>query len=460
MRLESNDTIVAISTPPGENGIGIVRLSGPSSLEITDKVFLSKDNKKLSGFKSHTIHYGYLVNGKRRIDEVLVTVMRSPKTYTRQDMVEINCHGGTVVLREALELLVSLGARLAEPGEFTKRAFLSGRIDLIQAEAVLDVISSRTKEGLRLAQRQLEGEISVHIKRIRSKLMDIMADIEAGINFPDEELDMSAAALFKKRLSVMEKEISHLIASSDKGLILREGITTVICGKPNVGKSSLMNSLLQQKRVIVTPIPGTTRDAVEEIINIKGIPLRIVDTAGIIHAEDELTRESVEKSLHYMDTADLILLMLDSSDELNKHDMAIIDRVKDKKTLVIVNKTDLPEMLPINEIKSHLHDKKIIRVSMKNRSGLEELKAAIYDMFWSGEVSRENIMVSNSRHIEALGKALDFVKGALKGVVENQPLEMLSVDIKDAAGALGVITGEVFTEELLNNIFSKFCVGK
>lgn len=463
MRMESKDTITAISTPPGENGIGIVRISGPSALEIADRMFTPKKRpgkKMVTRLKSHALHYGHIVSNGRKIDEVLLTIMRKPRTYTREDIVEINCHSGIVVLKQILDLVVFHGARIAEPGEFTKRAFLNGRIDLVQAEAVLDVITSRTSEGLKIAERQLRGETSIKIKSARSKLMDIISDIEADINFPEENLSASGPSSPKESLCKVERELLKLIDSSEKGIILKEGITTVICGKPNVGKSSLMNSFLKQDRAIVTPVPGTTRDTIEETVNVRGVPLRIVDTAGIIHIEDEVAKESVARSKHCMSIADLILVVLDSSDRLSKLDLEIIDIVKDKKTIVVVNKTDLPEALQIDEIKNHLHDKRIIRVSAKSGLGLEELEDAIYDIFWSGEVSTEGIFISNSRHLEALKKAFDFARGALRSIDEGRPLEFISLDLKDAADALGIITGEVFTEDLLETIFNKFCIGK
>jgi len=458
VKLGIKDTIAAISTPPGENGIGIIRMSGPSALKIADEIFLSKD--KPSELGSHTLHYGHIGADGKKIDEALLAIMRKPRTYTREDVVEINCHSGIVTLKQILDLVVSHGARIAEPGEFTKRAFLNGRIDLVQAEAVLDIISSRTSDSLKIAERQLRGEVSARIKAIRSSLIDIISEIEADINFPDEGLAVSEPLSLKRSLCRAERELLNLIDSSDKGVILREGITTVICGKPNVGKSSLMNNFLRQDRVIVTPIPGTTRDAIEEMVDVKGIPLRIVDTAGIIHIEDEVTKESVERSKHYMRIADLILLVLDSSDKLNKQDIEIIDIVKDKKTLVVVNKTDLPEVLQIDEIKSHLHNKEIIKVSAKQRSGLETLENAIYNIFWSGDVTTDTISISNSRHLEALRKALNSTKGALKVADEGGDWEILSLNVKDAIEALGLITGEVFTDDLLDTIFSKFCVGK
>jgi len=460
MKINLMDTIAAISTPPGENGIGIVRLSGPSAVEVVDRSFVSKNGTRLSDYASHTIHYGYIANKDRKIDEVLVSVMRGPKTYTREDIVEINCHGGVVVLKDVLDLIVSKGARLAEPGEFTKRAFLNGRLDLMQAEAVLDIIRSRTTDGLNIAQRQLSGEISQNLKDMRSALVDLLAAIEADINFPDEDIDVARSDSLKTSLAKIERDLEALIASSDKGAILREGITTVICGKPNVGKSTLMNKFLKQKRVIVSPLPRTTRDTIEEIINVRGIPLRIVDTAGVIHADDEITKDSVERSLHYMEVADLILLVLDSSDKLNDQDMHIIDRVRDKKTLVVVNKTDLPEVLQVEEISRHLHDKRVVKISAKENLGIDELEVAIYEMFWSGKISAENISLSNSRHIEAINNAIAFTRGALEGIGTGRAVELLAIDIKDAAEALGVVTGESFTEDLLDSIFSNFCIGK
>jgi len=454
-----DDTIVAISTPAGESGIGIVRMSGQSAFEIADKIFVSKNSQKPSKFKSHTIHFGNIFDGEKKIDEVLLSVMHKPKTYTKEDIIEINCHGGITALKQVLDLTISLGGRLAEPGEFTKRAFLNGRIDLMQAEAVSDIITSRTEESLRVAQRQLSGEISQQIKEIRSSLMEVMAQLEAQINFPEEELEPSKISLIMASLVRAQGELAKLLETADKGLILREGITTVICGKPNVGKSTLMNRFLRQDRVIVTSVPGTTRDSIEEIVNVKGIPIKIVDTAGIIHAEDAPTKESVKKSKVCMQNADLVLFVLDSSDRLNDQDLDIIDIVKDKKTLVVINKTDMPETLQVDEIREHLHNKKIIKISAKERIGLDELEDAIFNMYWSGQVSADNIFISNSRHIEATNKALAFVIDAASSL-DEKPFELVAIDIKDAIEALGVITGEVFTQELLDTIFSKFCIGK
>ena len=455
-----NDTIAAISTPPGESGIGIIRLSGPLAIDIADKIFFAKNSKKPSTFKSHVLHYGHVKSGSKAIDEALLAVMRKPATYTREDMVEINCHGGIVCLTQALNLSLDTGARLADPGEFTKRAFLSGRIDLIQAEAVCDIIASRTDESLSIAQSQLKGDTSREIKLIRSELIEIAARLEADINFPEEDIRPSDLSSVRSSLACAVGQLLSIVDFAKKGVILREGITTVICGKPNVGKSSLMNSFLRHDRVIVAPLAGTTRDTIEEVVNVRGIPLKIVDTAGIIHAQDDIMEESVKRSMRYMEVADIILLVLDSSDILTEQDLSIIDVVKDRKVLVVVNKSDLPEVLQVSEIERHLHSKVIIRVSAKEKSGIEDLEKAIYDMFFLGQIPVGSILLSNSRQIEAAKKAIRFVESAINGIDGHVPEELLMIDIRDATESLGVITGEIFTEEILDTIFSKFCIGK
>ncbi len=456
----TKDTIAAISTPPGENGIGIVRISGPLAIEIADKVFLPKNSKKPSLFRSHTLYYGHVIDNHGDIDEALLVVMRKPATYTREDIVEIHCHGGIVCLSKTLSLLLDSGARLADPGEFTRRAFLNGRIDLIQAEAVCDIIASRTDESLHIAQSQLKGNASNKIRSIRAELIETAARLEADINFPEEDLKACEMSSVRSSLTHTAKELSSIIDFAKRGVILRDGITTVICGKPNVGKSSLMNSFLRQDRVIVASLAGTTRDTIEEVVNVRGIPLKIVDTAGIIHTQDDIIKESIKRSMRYMEEADLILLVLDSSGLLTEQDLSIIDIVKDKKVLVVVNKSDLREVLQVDEIKKHLHDKVVIKVSAKQKSGLGDLEKAIYDMFFSGRIKVGSILLSNSRQIEIAKKALSFVDSAINGIDEHRSEELLMIDIKDAAESLGVITGESFTEEILDTIFSKFCVGK
>lgn len=457
-----NDTIAAISTPPGKSGIGIVRISGPLSIHIADRLFFNKSLARPSQFKSHTLYYGYIKAGKKAdiIDEALIAVMRKPSTYTREDIVEINCHGGIVCLRQTLELALSHGARLAEPGEFTKRAFLSGRIDLMQAEAVCDVITSRTREALNIAQRQLTGRASEKIRDMRASLIETAAGLEADINFPEEELETSQLLNIRTSLSGIAKGLASIIDSARRGIILREGITAVICGKPNVGKSSLMNGFLRQDRVIVAPHPGTTRDTIEETVELKGMPLKLVDTAGIADAQDDIARESVERSRRYLDAAELILLVLDSSGPLTKDDFDIIDAVKNKKVLAVLNKSDLPEVSGIDDIGVYLGKKTVIRVSAKNNQGLEDLENAIYDIFFSGEIPAESMVLSNSRQSESAKKALAFIESAIRGIDEQRYRELLMLDIKDAANALGSITGEAFTEEVLESIFSRFCIGK
>ena len=458
--IRSNDTIAAIATPPGESGIGIVRMSGPEAFSICDKVFVPKNGKKPSQFKSHSIHYGHIARSGTLIDEVLLSTMRAPRTYTREDMAEINCHGGVSAMREVFDLVVSHGARIAEPGEFTKRAFLSGRIDLMQAEAVLDVIRSKTDAALSAAQRQLKGAVSGGIRSIRSRLIDAVSEIEAALNFPEEELDAQTAPQIHSLLKAAREEILRLLSSSEKGMILREGLFAVICGKPNVGKSSLLNRLLGMERAIVTPVPGTTRDMIEEFVNIGGIPLRLADTAGIMDAGDEPTMLGVEKSRLYIESADLIIFVADASCELDKRDIDIIETVKDKKVLIAANKSDLPLKAGLEKIKERIPSADIISVSAKHGTGIEALEKAIHDMIWTEGVAAENIFLSNSRHIEAARRALGRVDAAIRWADEKRPWEFLAIDIRAAADALGEITGEVFSDDLLDSIFSKFCVGK
>lgn len=455
-----NDTIAAISTPPGENGIGIIRISGPLSFSIADNIFRAKNMKKPSNHRNYSLAYGHIHNAQRDIDEVLLSVMRKPFTYTREDTVEINCHSGTACLRQILDIVLSNGARLAEPGEFTKKAFLNGRIDLIQAEAVCDIISSKTKESLDIAQRQLEGGVSSRIKSSRKKLIESASELEAEINFPEEALPDSDIIFVRASLGEVQKDLSEIIDSSDKGIIFREGATAVICGRTNVGKSSLMNSLLRHDRVIVSPEAGTTRDIIEEAVNIKGIPLRIIDTAGIIRSKNNITKESVGRSMDYMNKACLVLLVLDNSRPLGKEDLDIIDAVRYKKKLVVLNKSDLPKQLTASEIRKHFCNDTILNISAKFKTGIDKLEDAIYNIFFSGGITIDSISLSNSRHIQSLKQALNFLSSAVNGIEEKRPAELIVIDIKDAADALGVITGEIFTEDMLDIIFNKFCIGK
>jgi len=455
-----NDTIAAISTPPGENGIGIIRVSGPSSLDIADKIFRGKNPKLPSAFANYSLRYGHIHDENRVIDEVLLSVMHRPFTYTCEDIIEINCHSGMECLKQILNLVLEKGARLAEPGEFTKRAFLNGRIDLVQAEAVCDIIASRTKESLNISQRQLRGEASCKIRSARKDIIDAAACLEADINFPEEEIGASEISSVKKSLKKAAGVLFEIIDSSEKGAIFREGASCVICGRPNVGKSSLMNSLLRNDRVIVAPTAGTTRDTIEEVINIKGIPLKIIDTAGISESEDEITKASVSRSMQYIGEADLVLLVLDKSRKLTEEDLSLMDNLKEKRALVLLNKSDLPSRLIPKALKKYLNDNVVLSVSAKRKTGLDKLEDAIYNTFLNQKVSVGSILLSNSRHIESIRKASVFLQSAIEGIDEKRPVELTLIDIKDAADILGTITGEVFTDDILDKIFSRFCIGK
>ena len=459
--LNQNDTICAIATSAGEAGIGIVRLSGKEALKIADKIFIPKNGKKPSEMPGYTLHYGHVkgVNNKI-IDEVLLSIMRAPKSYTKEDVIEINAHGGVIPLREILQLVVSKGARPAEPGEFTKRAFLNGRIDLSQAEAVLDIITAKTESSLNAAKRQLDGELSASIKDIRSDIIGVHAEVEASLDFTEEDLELLKEPVLGKKLDIAVAELKKLLKDYPNGKVLREGVTTVICGKPNVGKSTLMNRFLKHKRVIVTATPGTTRNAIEEIVNVRGIPLKIVDTAGVMHTDDEPSMEGVRRSKEYMESADLILLVLDSSDALNNEDINVIETVREKKVLVLVNKTDLPARLKIEEIKRYFENKKIIKISAKKDKNLDKLYNIISDSIWSGEVSSSNQPVlTNVRHEQAIKESIVFLENVI-AELSTKGKELIAMDLKEAINKLGLITGENFTEDLLDEIFSRFCIGK
>jgi tRNA modification GTPase len=440
-----------------------VRLSGKKAVSIADKIFVSKQKLKPFQFKSHTLNYGHIIsdNKKEIIDEVLLSVMRSPKTYTKEDIVEINCHGGIVPLKKILELVLKNGARLALPGEFTKRAFLNGRLDLAQAEAVLDIIQSKTESSLKVALNQLEGHLSKEVRQIKDEILDIYAQIEASIDFPDEDIEIFSEANILSQLKKVEKKIDALLNTAGAGLVFRQGILTVICGKPNVGKSSLLNALLRQERAIVTPIPGTTRDTIEEIVNIKGVPLRMVDTAGIAPANNLVEEEGINRSQRCLKQADLTLLVLDGSQTISKEDKKLLEQVEKKKTVVVINKIDLPLKLKLNGYKKYLKNKKIVRISATQKKNLSSLEKAISDLVWQGKISSsDEILLSNVRHGQALREALEAIRRAEKTIKEKMSLEFVAVDIKESLDNLGLIVGETATEDLLDKIFEKFCIGK
>lgn len=454
-----DDTIAAISTPVGEGGIGIVRLSGSCALKIADKVFASKDPLSPSGFKSYTTHYGWVIDEKKNIvDEVILNVMRSPKSFTREDVVEINCHGGIVALRAVLGLVLENGCRLAEAGEFTKRAFLNGRIDLAQAEAVVEIIRAKTDSALKMGIEQLKGELSLKINRICASLLEILSPIEARIDFPDEEISAQDASL-KKSLKNINDELLKIIEDSKRAKVFREGIHTVICGRPNVGKSSLLNALLRQERSIVTPVAGTTRDTIEETIDIKGIPVRIVDTAGILEPKDIIEKKAVRRSKKYIDLADLAILIFDASKRLCKEDKELIKKLMKKPVIAVINKIDLRQCIDKGFIAKKF--KNVIEISAKKGKNIDLLENAITDTVYRGEIKGpEPLFLGNVRHATALNYAQKLIAQTIDSVDNKLSIEFIAQDIKEALSRLEGILGKRFSEDLLNKIFSDFCIGK
>jgi tRNA modification GTPase len=457
------DTIAAISTPAGIGGIGIIRVSGDSAISIVNKIFRSSGIKDLNSATSHTIHYGKIYNLDKTqiIDEVLVSIMKKPRTFTRDDVVEINCHGGIVSTRSVLEVVLSAGARLAEPGEFTKRAFVNGRIDLVQSEAIIDVINSKTNIELKSAIGQMEGSLSYKILEIRKELIGIAAHLQAEVDFPEEDIvDVEKDEIIVTLENIIGR-ITRLIETADLGKIIRNGLNTVIIGKPNVGKSSLLNALVRENRAIVTEIPGTTRDVIEEFVNIKGIPLRISDTAGIRETEDIVEKIGVEKSLEILSNAELSILILDGSEALNKNDIDIIDLVKDRKVICLVNKADLETKVDEDYIEKIFGTDSVIRISIKEHLGLDSLENKIKSMFVSGDIdSGDSIVITNLRHKDSLIKAKEALENAMGSLKMGIPIDMLSIDIKDAVEKLGEIIGLTVSEEIVSKIFEQFCLGK
>ena len=452
------DTIVAVSTPVGEGGIGIVRISGAKALKIADSIFVSKDGKKPSGYGTYTVHYGHIVN----IDEVLLTVMRAPKSYTKEDIVEINCHGGIQAVKKVFDLVIKCGSRVAQPGEFTKRAFLNGRIDLTQAEAVLDVIRAKTEGSLKAAVGQLEGRLSKDVSGMLDALVGIASHIEASIDFPDEELDIIKEGALEKKIKDILDKMKNLIDSFSEGVVLREGVLAVICGKPNVGKSSLMNLLLKRDRVIVTPIPGTTRDAVEEMISLNGVPIRLVDTAGIGEVKDVLYKESSDRSRRYIERSDIILLMLDASSPINEEDLHIIRFVEGKKKIVIINKIDLSAgTTPKKRLTPLFKGDVVVEISVEKKINIDLLERSILDMVWSGKYAQgEGAILTNARHKELLDKAFNNMLSVSKAVKDAMHPELIAVDLKEAIFNLGLIVGRSASDDILDKIFENFCIGK
>ncbi|MBU1061764.1 MAG: tRNA uridine-5-carboxymethylaminomethyl(34) synthesis GTPase MnmE [Candidatus Omnitrophica bacterium] len=471
-----DDTIVAVSTPIGEGGIGIVRLSGKDALGIADRIFLSKDGETPSRFKTYTVHYGHIVENAQCppqkmagppmaeiIDEVILTVMRAPRSYTKEDVVEINCHSGIVPLKKILDLVMRNEARLAEPGEFTKRAFLNGRIDILQAESVLDIIRAKTDLSLKAAVNNLGGLFSKKIDNIRNELVGILAHIEATIDFSEEDdVDTLRKKDIFKKLAKIKKEIEKLISTADEGKVLRQGIKAVICGSPNVGKSSLMNVLLNEPRAIVTHIPGTTRDTIEEVVNIKGIPVILVDTAGISSTNHPAEKEGVERSYSSIKRADLVIFLLDYGRKMNRHDLKIIQNIKDKNnTIIVINKNDLRKNIDIGLVRKFFPKRPIVYVSALNLQGIDKLENKIRDMIFKGRApSPDFISISNDRQLGKLRSSLDDIKTAVDSLRERVSIDCVSICVRSSIESLGEIIGDTVTEEALDKIFSEFCIGK
>ena len=448
-----NDTIAAISTTTGAGAISIIRVSGDRSIEIVNKIFKEKDLTKVP---SHTIHYGHIEYKGKIEDEVLVSIMKSPKTFTTADVVEINCHGSIVVTKKILEILLTIGCRMAEPGEFTKRAFLNGRIDLIEAEGVMDLINSKSESEKKLALSQIEGKVSNLIKDLRQKILEVLAQIEVKIDYPEyEDIEEVTYNDLKDNINIVENEIKRIIKESESGKIIKEGIKTAIVGRPNVGKSSLLNNLLQEEKAIVTDIAGTTRDIVEGTIIINGVKLDLIDTAGIRKTDDIVESIGVNKSLETINKADLILLVLNNNEELTEYDKEILDNIKDKKHIIIINKIDLETKL--EEIK----DNNIVKISALNNKGIEELKNKITEMYNLEEIeSKDATYLTNARGLSLLKQAQEIITEVNRGIKNQEPIDMIEIDLKRIWELLGEITGETYQEELINQLFSQFCLGK
>lgn len=456
-----DDTIAAIATAPGEGGIGIIRISGEKSLEVAQSIFKSKSGKMIKDYNTRTLIYGKIVDGEKIIDEALVAYMKGPNSYTAEDVIEINCHGGFISVKKILELILSKGVRLAEAGEFTKRAFLNGRIDLSQAEAIIDVIKSKTDMAHEVAQSQLEGSLAKKIKDLRMNVTEVLAHLEVSIDFAEEDVEEITYQTLEEKALELRNEIKKLYDTAESGKILRDGLKTVIVGKPNVGKSSLLNSILGENRAIVTDIAGTTRDVIEEFVNIKGIPLKIVDTAGIRETEDVVEKIGVEKSRESFSTADLVIMVLDASRKLSQEDMEILESLKNKKTIVLLNKMDLEPQIELEKIEEFVNSEDIIKISALKHQGIEELQDKIELMVYHGSVKNSsNLMITNSRHKDALFKAYESINDAISAIEQRMPYDFIEVDFKNIWDYLGYINGDTVREDLLDTIFANFCIGK
>ncbi|UJF33316.1 tRNA uridine-5-carboxymethylaminomethyl(34) synthesis GTPase MnmE [Paenibacillus hexagrammi] len=455
------DTIAAISTPLGEGGISVIRVSGDDSIPLVDRVFHSKI--RLPDAATHTVHYGHIVEPgtTEKLEEVLVTVMKNPRSFTMEDVVEVSCHGGIVSVKKVLDLLLLQGIRLAEPGEFTKRAFLNGRIDLTQAEAVIDLIRAKSDRAFKVALKQVEGKLSKEIKLLRHQLVELMAHVEVNIDYPEHDVEEMTNVLIRDKCTLVKTEIERLLHTAQQGKILREGIETAIVGRPNVGKSSLLNELAQENRAIVTDIPGTTRDVIEEFVNVGGIPLKLLDTAGIRETTDIVERIGVERSKSALAEADLILLVLNSNEELQMDELVMMKQLAEKQTIVILNKIDLPRRIDLDQVRAYFSDERIVELSLLENRGVDSLEKAISSIFFEGKLESADLTyVSNVRHISLLKQALKSLQDALDANADYVPIDMIQIDIRAAWEQLGEIIGDSVGESLIDQIFTQFCLGK
>ena len=457
------DTIAAISTPPGEGAISIVRLSGEQAISIADAVFQS-GKKKLIDVSSHTIHYGHIFDPEKyqMMDEVMVSIMRKPKTFTREDIVEINCHGGIVVVNQILQLVLRQGARLAEPGEFTKRAFLNGRVDLSQAEAVMDLIRAKTDKAMNLAINQLDGNLSRLIRQLRQEILETLAQVEVNIDYPEyDDVEELTTRLLLEKANQVQKQIQALLQTAQQGKILREGLSTAIIGRPNVGKSSLLNHLLREEKAIVTDIAGTTRDVIEEYVNVRGVPLKLVDTAGIRETEDIVEKIGVERSRKALSEADLILLVLNQSESLTTEDKQLLDITSGNKRIILLNKTDLPSRINQEDLVPYLENEPALPISVLTSEGLDQLEQAIADLFFGGNTGdKDASYLSNTRHIALLEKAEQSLAEVIQGLESGMPVDLVQIDMTRCWDYLGEIVGDSVQDELITQLFSQFCLGK
>lgn len=456
------DTIAALVTAVGESSVGIIRISGPEAVNIAGKLYKGKSN--LHTAESHTIHYGYVYDeaNDKKIDEALFLLMLGPRSFTGEDIVEVQCHGGMVVLKQTLQLILSLGARMAEQGEYSKRAFLNGRLDLAQAESIMDIVQAKTERGVDLALSQLQGTVSGMVKTLRADLLEMIAFIQADIDYPDDDIERLTAEQFINRASLIRENITSVLQNAQKGKLIRDGLRVVIAGKPNVGKSSLLNALLGQERAIVTDIPGTTRDIIEEYINLNGIPLKIVDTAGIRETDNLVEQIGVDRARKFVQNADLVLYVLDAAQGMTEEDISMLKELDGQTVLYLLNKSDLGiEEALFDTIIKKVGKESVLQISARERTGLEQLEQKITDLFFSGTLEISNqIMVTNIRHIQVLEESLVHVKHFLDGLRSGLSVDFLVIDLQNAWEKLGKITGETIEDDLLDQIFSKFCLGK